>query len=71
MTDISEKRVQNICLSQYYIVMCSSHMIFVMRQCIARMPFLVYDSNQYFISDNFLGLDSVIGLGNSSSLVCS
>ena len=51
--------------------MCSSHVISPKQHCIASLPFLVSDRNQYFISDKFLCLGSVIGLGNSSSLVCS
>ena len=70
-TDTSENEVKNICPCLCYIVMCSSHVISPKQHCIASLPFLVSDRNQYFISDKFLGLGSVIGLGNSSSMVCS
>ena len=70
-TDTSENRVKNICPCPCYIVMCSSHVISPKQHCIATLPLLVSDRNQYFISDKILGLGSVIGLGNSSSMVRS
>ena len=70
-TDTSKKKVQNICLCRCYIVMCSSHVIWPKQHSIASLPFLVSDRNQYFISDKFLGLGSVISLGNSSFMGCS
>ena len=70
-TDTSVNRVENICPCPCYIVMCSSYVISPKHTVLLACLFLVSNRNQYFISDKFLGLGSVIGLGNSSSMVCS